>query len=76
MVNILKFFKNKKVIPMNSIKTIREATETLRNALLTDTDLYNAFTASIKSALYELPKESDIDDASKRIIDRIIGRDF
>ena len=56
-------------------RTIQEAAKVVRRALLTDDYLYNALIASIYSALSEMPEESLMNDAAKRIADRIIGRE-
>ncbi len=47
----------------------------LRNELLSDKELYNAFVASIESAIKELPAHIDKECAARRMADRIIGRE-
>lgn len=47
----------------------------LRNQFLSDKELYNAFVASIESAIRELPPRIDRECAARRIADRIIGRE-
>lgn len=56
-------------------ETVQDAVEILRHTFLNDKNLYNALIASISSALKELPKESDLEDVSKRIAGRIIGEE-
>lgn len=58
-----------------SPQTVQEATKVLRHNLLADIDIYNAFLASIESALKELPEETDLEDVAKAIADRIIGEE-
>lgn len=55
--------------------TIREAMSVLRHNLLADKELYNAFLASIESALKEVPAEMGLYDVAKSIADRIIGEE-
>lgn len=52
--------------------TQQELINKLRNELLSDKELYNAFVASIESAIKELPLHIDRECAAKRIADRII----
>ncbi len=44
-----------------------------REALLSDNILYNAFLASIESALKEIPAGTGLYDVAKAVADRIIG---
>lgn len=53
--------------------TQQELINKLRNELLSDKELYNAFVASIESAIKELPPHIDRECAARRIADRIIG---
>lgn len=54
-------------------QTIQEATKILRHSIMMDKDLYNAFIASIASALKEIPAGTGLYDAAKAVADRIIG---
>ncbi len=56
-------------------KTTQEAAKVLRHNLMVDKSLYNAFVASIKSALMDLPEETYLKDASELIVNRIIGEE-
>ncbi|MFQ9515309.1 MAG: hypothetical protein ACLRZ9_05725 [Eubacterium sp.] len=56
-------------------ETIQDSTKVLLHSLNADKELYNAFLASITSALKELPRESDLEDVAKAVADRIIGKD-
>lgn len=56
-------------------KTIQEATKVLRHSLITDAVLYDAFRASIESALKEIPTGTGLYDVAKAIADRIIGEE-
>lgn len=53
--------------------TIEDATKVIRHSFCSDGELYDAFVASIKSAIRELPPRIDRECAAKRIADRIIG---
>lgn len=56
----------------------QELINKLRNELLSDKELYNAFVASIESAIYENGVVCDISDQHElalEIADRIIGRE-
>lgn len=53
--------------------TVEEACKILRDELLKHEDLYRAFSASIYTALKELPKETWIDEIPEIILNRIIG---
>lgn len=55
--------------------TVEEACKILRDELLKHEDLYRAFSASIYTALKELPKETWIDEIPEIILNRIIGED-
>lgn len=52
--------------------TKKEMITELRNQLSSDKELYNAFVASIESAIRELPTRIDRECAARRIADRII----
>lgn len=57
-----------------SPETIQQATMILKNAIQSDKNTYNAFTASARSVFDEPDSvKCDTDEISKRIIDRIIG---
>lgn len=53
--------------------TVEEACKILRDELLKHEDLYRAFSASIYTALKELPEETWIDEIPEIILNRIIG---
>lgn len=53
--------------------TVEEACKILQDELLKHEDLYRAFSASIYTALKELPKETWIDEIPEIILNRIIG---
>ena len=55
--------------------TIKEACKILREELLKHEDLYRAFSASIYSALNEMPDETWIDEMPEIILSRIIGEE-
>ena len=55
--------------------TIKEACKILREELLKHKDLYRAFSASIYSALNEMPEETWIDEIPEIILSRIIGEE-
>jgi len=57
----------------HSQNTVRGAVKIIRDELLTNQDLYNAFVASIASALKEIPAGMGLYDVAKAIADRIIG---
>lgn len=56
-------------------QTIQEATKVLRHSLIAEKDLYNAFLASIESALKEASLSDSIETVAKSIADRIIGEE-
>ena len=56
-------------------ETIEDSVKVIRHSFLTDKILYDAFVASIESAIKELPLCIDGECAAGRIADRIIGRD-
>lgn len=56
-------------------QTIQEATKVLRHSLIADATLYDAFCASIESALKEIPTGTGLYDIAKAIADRIIGEE-
>lgn len=60
---------------MNTIQENTEFFRKLQSSLTEDKVLYDAFVASIESALKEMPPCIDRWCASKRIADRIIGRE-
>ena len=53
--------------------TVEEACKILQDELLKHEDLYRAFSASIYTALKELPKETRIDEIPEIILNRIVG---
>ena len=53
--------------------TVQNACKILREELLKHGDLYRAFSASIYTALKELPEETWIDEIPEIILNRIIG---
>lgn len=55
--------------------TQQELINKLRNELLSDKELYNAFVASIESALKEVPAGTGLYDVAQMVADRIIGRE-
>lgn len=56
-------------------ETIEDSMKVIRHSLLTDKILYDAFVASIESAIKELPPHIDRERAARRIADRIIGKE-
>lgn len=60
---------------MNKAQESTELFQKLQSALIEDKVLYDAFVASIESALREMPPRIDRWCASKRIADRVIGRE-
>lgn len=60
---------------MNTVQENTELFRKLQSALTEDKVLYDAFVASIESALKELPRESDLKDVAQTVADRIIGRE-
>lgn len=57
--------------PKNEI--VQGNTTIIRNTLLSNKDCYNAFVASIESALRDMLLEIQTDEAARLIADRIIG---
>lgn len=55
--------------------TQQELINKLRNELLSDKELYNAFVASIASALKEIPAGTGLYDVSEAVADRIIRKE-
>lgn len=55
--------------------TVRNACKILREELLKHGDLYKAFSASIYSALKDMPEETCIDEMPEIILKRIIGEE-
>lgn len=55
--------------------TVQNACKIIRDELLKHGDLYRAFSASIYSALKEMPEETWIDEMTEIILKRIIGED-
>lgn len=53
--------------------TVKEACKILREELLKHGDLYRAFTASIHSALEDMPDGTWIDEMPEIILSRLIG---
>ena len=60
---------------MNTVQENIEIFRKLQSALMEDKVLYDAFVASIESALREMPSRIDMQCMAKRIADRIIGRE-
>lgn len=60
---------------MNTTQENIELFRKLQSALMKDKVLYDAFVASIESAIKELPPRIDRECAARRIADRIIGRE-
>lgn len=56
--------------------TVKEACKILQDELLKHGDLYRAFSASIYSALKDMPEDTFIDEMPETILKRIIGEDF
>lgn len=56
-------------------ETISDATKVICHSFSTDGELYDAFVASIASALKEIPTGTGPYDAAKAVADRIIGRE-
>lgn len=59
----------------DSISVVKGAVKIVRDNIIEDKVLYNAFVASIESAIKELPPHIDRECAARRIADRIIGRE-
>lgn len=57
----------------HSQNVVSEAMKIVREELIADKDLYNAFVASIASALKEIPAGAGLYDAAKIIAARIAG---
>ena len=55
--------------------TVKEACKILREELLKRGDLYRAFSASIYSALKDMPEKTWIDEMPEIILNRIIGEE-
>lgn len=58
------------------MNTVQENTELFRNlqsALIEDKVLYDAFVASIESAIKEIPAGTGLYDVAQAVADRIIG---
>lgn len=60
---------------MNTVQENIELFRKLQSALIEDKFLYDAFVASIESAIKELPSCIDRECAARRIADRVIGRE-
>lgn len=58
---------------MNTIQENTELFRKMQSALIEDKTLYDAFVASVESALKEFPPRIDRECAAMRIADRIIG---
>lgn len=56
-------------------ETIEDSARIIRHSFLADKVLYDAFVASVESAIKELPTRIDRTCAARRIADRIIGRE-
>jgi len=59
----------------HSQNVVRGAMKIVREELIADKDLYNAFVASIASALKEIPAGTGLYDVAKAVADRIIGEE-
>lgn len=57
----------------DSINVVKGAVKIVRNNLIEDEALYDAFVASIESTIRELPPKIDRECVARRIADRIIG---
>ena len=60
------------------VETVKQACEVLKREFRTNRDFYNAFVASIESALRESTivwEELEYEETSKKIADRIIGNE-
>ena len=60
---------------LNTPFTVQNACQILREELLEHEDLYRAFSASIYSALNEIPEFTYIDQMPEIILNRIIGEE-
>ena len=60
---------------LNMPFNIQNACEIIRQELMEHGDFYKAFSASIYSALKDIPGETRIEDMPQLIMDRIIGED-
>lgn len=60
---------------MNITQENTELFRKLQSALIEDKVLYNAFVASIESALREVPTGTGLYDVAQAVADRIIGRE-
>lgn len=60
---------------LNTPFNIQNACEIIRQELMEHGDFYKAFSASIYSALKDIPGETRIEDMPQLIMDRIIGED-
>lgn len=58
---------------MNTAQENAELFRKLQSALMEDKILYDAFVASIESALKEVPAGTGLYDVAKSVSDRIIG---
>lgn len=58
---------------LNTPFNIQNACEIIRKELMENGDFYKAFSASIYSALKDIPDETFIDEIPEIILDRIIG---
>lgn len=59
----------------DSTNVVKGAAKIVRDNLIEDKFLYDAFVASIESAIKEMPKHIDRECSARRIADRIIGRE-
>ena len=59
----------------DSVNVVKGAAKIVRDNIIEDKVLYDAFVASIESAIKELPPHIDRECAARRIADRIIGRE-
>lgn len=57
----------------DSINVVKGAVKIVRNNLIEDKVLYDAFVESIASALKEVPEGTKLYDVAKAVADRVIG---
>lgn len=60
---------------MNTVQENTELFRKLQSVLMEDKVLYDAFVASIASALKEVPAGTGLYDVAKAVADRVIGRE-
>lgn len=62
-------------VSIERVPTVEEASKILREELLKHGDLYKAFSASIYSALNDIPEGMFIDEMPEILLKRIIGEE-